>query len=127
MLEQRPETPKLVGNKMVFSLKSFAKLTIRNGFFTFDQHHHSSRLFQFADHLLQRVGAHDSGALRFVGEKIVDLLRGSIVGADHESVVVHVQDQVLAHHGETDQRDVGTGRRLTRQRWRSKTEKTDPD
>lgn len=75
---------------------------------TFDQHHHAPRLLQLAHHLLQRVGAYDFGVLRFVVQKVVHLLGGSIVGADHEAVVVHVQNQVLAHHGETDQRDIGT-------------------
>lgn len=75
---------------------------------TFDQHHHTSRLLQLAHHLLQRVRAHDLRALRLVVQKVVHLLRGAIVGADHEAMVVHVQDQVLTHHGQTDQSDIGT-------------------
>lgn len=35
------------------------------------------------------------------------LVDGTIVGAHDETVLVHVQDQVLAHDGQSDQGDVG--------------------
>lgn len=35
------------------------------------------------------------------------LIDGAIVSAHHESVLVHVQDQVLAHDGQSNQGDVG--------------------
>ena len=45
-------------------------------------------------------------ALRLVGEKMIHLRRGAVVGHDGEAVVVHVEDQILAHDGQTDQCDV---------------------
>ena len=39
----------------------------------------------------------------------VDLLRGPVVGAHDEAVVVHVEDDVLAHDGQPDEGDVGDG------------------
>jgi len=57
--------------------------------------------------LLDGVGADDVGALGLVLEEVVDLGGGSVVSADFEALVVHVEDQVLAHDGETDETNVG--------------------
>ena len=40
-------------------------------------------------------------ALCLVFQKRRDLLWTPVVGADHETVVVHIQDQVLTHYGQT--------------------------
>lgn len=61
-----------------------------------DEHHNLTGTLKLLAELLDRVGANDVGALGLVGEEVVDLGDGSVVGADGESVVVHVQDQVLA-------------------------------
>ena len=45
-------------------------------------------------------------ALGFVGEEVVHLLDGAVEGHDGEAVVVHVQNQILAHDGQTDECDV---------------------
>ena len=36
-------------------------------------------------------------------EEIVHLGHGAVEGHDGEAVVVHVQNEILAHHGQTDQ------------------------
>ena len=61
------------------------------------------------DHLLERVGAEDAGCpwLRWPG--IVHLGDGAVVGHHGEAVVVHVQNQVLAHDGQADHSDVSFG------------------
>ncbi len=61
---------------------------------------------QQADHFLDGVRADDVGALGFVGEEIVHLGDGAVEGHDGEAVVVHVQNEVLAHDGQADQCDV---------------------
>ena len=50
--------------------------------------------------------ADDFGALGFVGEEVVHLLDGAVEGHDGEAVVVHVQNEILAHDGQTNQCDV---------------------
>ena len=59
-----------------------------------------------ADHLLDGVRANDLGSLGFIGEEIVHLGDGAVEGDDGEAVVVHVENQVLAHDGQTNQCDV---------------------
>jgi len=50
--------------------------------------------------------ADDLGALGFVGEKMIHLLDRAVERNDGEAVVVHVEDEILAHHGQTDECDV---------------------
>ena len=52
------------------------------------------------------MGANDLRSLGFVGQEFVDLGDRPVVGDDGETVVVHVEDEVLAHDGQADQRDV---------------------
>ena len=54
----------------------------------------------------ERMRAEDLGALGFVVEEIVHLGDGAVEGHDGEAVVVHVQNQILAHDGQPDQCDV---------------------
>lgn len=61
-----------------------------------DQHHDLARALQLLAELLDRVSANNLGALGLVGQEVVNLGDGSVVGADGEAVIVHVQDQVLA-------------------------------
>lgn len=60
-----------------------------------DQHHDLARALQLLAELLNRVSANNLGALGLVGQEVVNLGDGSVVGADGETMVVHVQDQVL--------------------------------
>ncbi len=46
------------------------------------------------------------GALGFVGDEVVDLGDGAVEDGDLESVVVHVEDEVLSHDGKADQADI---------------------
>ena len=39
--------------------------------------------------------------------EMIELVTRPVVGADDESVVVHVEDEVLTHHGQPDQGDIG--------------------
>jgi hypothetical protein len=49
---------------------------------------------------------HDLRPLRRAGQELVHLFQGAVVCGDHEAVVVHVQDQVLAHHGQAHHANV---------------------
>ena len=71
-----------------------------------DEHHHAARFFQHGNHFLQRMRAEDFRALGFVGEEVVNLLNRAVERDDGEAVVVHVEDEILAHHGQTDECDV---------------------
>ena len=53
------------------------------------------------------VGAADRRALRRSGEVFPSALRGAVVDHHAEAVVVDVQREILTHHGEADQADVG--------------------
>lgn len=66
-----------------------------NGLASLDEHHDLARTLQLLAELLDRVGANDLGTLGLVGQKVVNLGNGSVVGADGVTVVVHVEDQVL--------------------------------
>lgn len=52
------------------------------------------------------MGADNVGAFCAFAEEFVDLLDGSVVGGDYETVVVHVQYEILAHDGQADETDV---------------------
>src|ERR1019366_8367303 len=62
--------------------------------------HDAAGLLQQADHFLDGVGADDIGALGFFVEEVVHLGDGAVVSGHSEPVVVHVQDQILAHNGQ---------------------------
>ena len=77
-----------------------------HGFAGLDEHHHAARLLEHGNHFRDRVRAEDFGALGLVGEERVHFFRGAVVSDDGEAVVVHVEDEILAHDGQTDQCDV---------------------
>src|SRR6266436_4430073 len=68
--------------------------------------HHAARLLQRLNQLRNRVGAYYLRAFGFVVEEVVNLGDGSIEYGNAVSMIVHVQDQILAHHGEADESDV---------------------
>src|ERR1041385_8318295 len=74
-----------------------------------DHQHHAARALEHLDELGNRAAARDLGALRLHGEEIVDLGNGAVEHGDAIAVIVHVEDEVLAHHGQTDQSNVTTG------------------
>ena len=74
-----------------------------------DQKHHPPRPLQHRDHLLNRVGSQHFRALRLVREKIVHLGDGTIKGHHGVAVVIHVQNNVLAHDGQPDKGDITLG------------------
>jgi hypothetical protein len=71
-----------------------------------DHEHHPARTLEQFHHLLNGVGADDLRPLRFVGEEFFHLRDGAVVSDDGETVVVHVEDQVLAHDGQPDEGDI---------------------
>ena len=68
--------------------------------------HHPARLFQDSNQFLNRVRAHDLCAGRFLLDEIVYFGDGSIKHTHAITVVVHIQDQILAHDSQADQSDV---------------------
>lgn len=79
---------------------------------TFDEEHDTPGLLELADELLEAERPDDLGALGLVLEERLDLVGGAIVGAHDEAVVVHVQDEILAHHRQPDQADIGDSARI---------------
>ena len=59
------------------------------------------------DHLLDRVRADDLGALGFLVEEIVHLGDGAVESDHGEPVVVHVENEILAHYSKANYSDVG--------------------
>lgn len=80
-----------------------------------DEENHLARALKLGNEFLDRLGANDVGALSLVGEEVVHLAGGTVVGADGEALVVHVEDQVLTHDGKADEADIGNslGRHVT--------------
>ena len=72
----------------------------------FDHHHDPPGLFELRHEFGDGMGALDLGALRLVREEVVHLGGGAVVGHDGEAVVVHVENQILAHDGQADHCDI---------------------
>ncbi len=73
-----------------------------------DHQHDAARRLERLNQLLDGMRADDLRALGFVLEELVDLGDGSIEDGHAVAVVVHVQDQILAHDSEADQSDVAS-------------------
>ncbi len=73
---------------------------------TLDQKHNFTWQLQFVHHILQRSSADHFCALGLILQKLVDLLDGAIVRAHHEAIIIHVQDEILTHNGQTDQGNI---------------------
>ena len=69
------------------------------------EHDVARRLQQFYE-LRDRMCALDGGSLGFVIQEVIDLGSGAVKDGDLIPVVVHIQDQILAHYGETDEADI---------------------
>src|SRR6185312_603322 len=50
----------------------------------------------------------DIGTFGLVADELIDFGDGAVIDRNFESVVVHVEDQVLAHDGESDQSDIAS-------------------
>ena len=64
--------------------------------------HHAARLLQRLDQLRNRVRADNLRAFGFVVQEVVNFGHCSIEYGDAISMVVHIQDQILAHDGQAD-------------------------
>lgn len=73
---------------------------------TLDQQHDLPGALQLGDHVLERVGSNHFGVLSLIGEELLDLGHRAVVGAHHESLLVHVEYQVLAHDGQADEGNI---------------------
>lgn len=72
----------------------------------FHEHHNATWRLQFGDQVLDGFGTQDTLALGLVRQKCVHLFDGTIESNDGESVIGHVQDEILAHYGQADEADV---------------------
>lgn len=52
--------------------------------------------------------------LGLVVQEAVNLGGGAVEGADSETVIGNVEDQVLAHDGQTNEAEISTGNRMRR-------------
>ena len=72
-----------------------------------DHDHDLARPLERADQLGDGVAADDLLPLPSAVDEVVDLGRGPVEDRDRVAVALHVQHEVLAHHGQADQADVG--------------------
>ena len=54
------------------------------------------------------MGADDPGAPGRSGEEVVDPGGGAIEDGHRIAVIVHIEDQILAHHRQSDETDIGS-------------------
>jgi hypothetical protein len=52
------------------------------------------------------VGTFNLRTFGFIGQELIDFRSGPVIDADLETVIIHIEDQVLSHHCEADQADV---------------------
>ena len=71
-----------------------------------NQQHHAARFLQQADQFRKGMGALDPGALRALAEELVHPGESAVEDRHGESMVVHVQHQVLSHNRQADQSDI---------------------
>src|ERR1039457_2690727 len=71
-----------------------------------DEHHHAARGLEVGNHFRDGMRAENFRPLRLVCEKMIHLFRGAVVSDDGKTVVVHVENEILAHDGQTDECDV---------------------
>jgi hypothetical protein len=79
-----------------------------------DHHDDPSRRFQGRDQILDGVGADDAGAGCRALQELGGPFGGAVVHDHAESVVGHVESQVLAHDGQADEPYVGVARGVLR-------------
>src|SRR6185437_2156888 len=79
-----------------------------DGFPSFYHQHHTTGLLQRFNEFFDGVGAHHLCTFGFVVDEIVYFGYRPIENSHAKSVVIHVQHQILAHHGEADQSNITT-------------------
>ncbi len=70
------------------------------------EHHDLARVFQVARQFLNAVAADNRLALGATRDECVHLFHGAVVAGDGEPLARHVENNILAHDGETDETDV---------------------
>lgn len=76
-----------------------------------DEQHHATWLLELLDELPDAMCANNALALGLVVQEAVNLGDGTVEGDDGEAVVGGVEDQVLAHDGQTDETEVSAVRK----------------
>ena len=71
-------------------------------FARFYHEHDAPRFLEHRDHLFDGVRSQHLGVLGLFIEKIIHLRNRPVEGDHREPVVVHVQNQILAHNGQPD-------------------------
>ena len=71
-----------------------------------DHEHHPPGPFQQRGQFRQRMGADHFGPLGLAPEEFIDPRHRPVENGHDKTVVVHVENEVLAHHGQSDQSDV---------------------
>ncbi|KAH3667268.1 hypothetical protein OGAPHI_002917 [Ogataea philodendri] len=66
----------------------------------------SSRSLKLLAQLLDGVGTKNGLALGLVGQEVIHLLNSSVVGNNSKAVVCGIENQILAHHGQSDQSNI---------------------
>ena len=84
----------------------------------FDHEHDAARALEQAGQFGQRMGADDLRALGFAAEKLIHPGDRAVEHGHGEAVVIHVEDEVLAHDGQTDQSNISLSfHRMHSNRW----------
>lgn len=74
---------------------------------TLDKHHDSFWFLQLLHHLLQAVSTNYLGTLCLICQELVYLLCSAVVCTDHKSMIIHIQDEILAHDSQPNESNVG--------------------
>src|SRR5262249_19627032 len=74
-----------------------------------DHQHHATGALERRDHFLDGMGADNFRALGFFGKEFIHLFDGAVESDHGETVIIHVQNQILAHHGQTDHCNISIG------------------
>jgi len=72
----------------------------------FDHEHDAAGAFERLDHFLDGMGAEDLGTAGFISQEFIDFGDGAVIGDHGEAVIVHIEDEVLAHDGQTNNGDI---------------------
>jgi len=73
-----------------------------------DHQHDAARALQQRCHFFNRVRADNLRAFGFVVHEVIDLGDGPVKDHHFVSVVVHVQHEILTHHGQPDKTDIAS-------------------
>lgn len=81
----------------------FENLYIHN-LHTFDKHHNSSWFLQGSYHPFQRLGPNNFSSFCFICQKRINFICCSIESTNCKVVVIHIQNEILAHYSQSNQR-----------------------